>query len=112
MNEMNYPKTSIELTDKIFARAIEIYPLVVVVCLPTMEHTFGYPLPVIDTMAKEYEGKVVFGMLNNKENKNIASHYDVTTTPVFLIFKDGRLIGYLKNDVTRKDIEDRIKQYV
>lgn len=112
MKEMNYPKTSIELTDKTFARIIERYPLVVVVCLPTMEYTFGDPLPIINTMAKEYEGKAVFGLLNIEENKNIASHYDVKTTPIVLIFKDGRLIGYLKNDVTRRDIENRIKRYL
>lgn len=109
---MNYPKTSIELTDKTFARAIEIYPLVVVVCLPMMEYTFGNPLPVIDIMAKEYEGKVMFGLLTIKGNKKTASRYDITTTPVVLIFKDKRLVGYLKNDVTRKDIENRIKQYL
>lgn len=112
MKEMNYPKTSIELTDKTFSKTIERYPLVVVVCLPTMDYTFGNPLPVINIMAKECEGKAVFGLLNIEENKKTASHYDVATPPVFLIFKDGRLIGYLKNDVTRKDIENRIKQFL
>ena len=107
---MNYPKTPLILTDKKFARTIERYPLVVLVCLRTMELTFGNPLPVIDIMAKIYEGKVVFGLLNIKKNKKIASRYDITTAPVALIFKNQRLVGYLKNDVTRKDIEDRIEE--
>lgn len=112
MKGMNYPKTSIRLTDKTFARTIERYPLTVVVCLPMMEYTFGNPLPVVNMMAKEFEGKAVFGMLNIKENKKTASRYDITTTPVVLIFKDRRLIAYLKNDITKKDIEERIKQYL
>jgi thioredoxin-like negative regulator of GroEL len=107
---MNYPRTPLVLTDKKFAKTIGRYSLVVVVCLSTMELTFGNPLPVIDTMAKKYEGKVVFGLLKIKENKQIASRYDITTSPVVLIFKNQRLVGYLKNDVTRKDIEERIKQ--
>lgn len=109
---MNYPKTSIELSGKTFARAIDRYPLVVVVCIPTMEYTFGNPLPVIETMVKEYEGKVIFGLLNTEENKKIAQNYDVTTTPTFLIFKDRRLVGYLNNGVTRGEIEEKINQYL
>jgi thioredoxin-like negative regulator of GroEL len=111
MKGMNYPKESIEFTDKTFTRAIEIYQLVVVFCLPSMEYTFGNPLPVIDKMAKKYEGKIIFGILNVEEYKKIASHYDATTTPVVLIFKNKRLVGYLKNEISIKNIEDRIKQY-
>lgn len=107
---MNYPKKPLILTDKKFERTIEKYPLVVIVYLSSMELTFGNPLPVIDAIAKKYEGKVVFGLLTIKENKKIASRYDITKTPVVLIFKNKRLVGYLKNNVTRKDIEERIKQ--
>jgi thioredoxin 1 len=110
--EMNYPETSIELTDRTFARNIERYPLMVVFCLPRLEYSFGNPLPIINTMAKECEGKVVFGLLNIEENVKTAMRYDITTTPVVLIFKDKRLVGRLKNNVTRKDIENRIGQYI
>lgn len=109
---MNYPKTSIVLTERTFVNTIRKYPLIVVMCLPTMELTFGNPSPVIDAMAKKYEGKAVFGLLNTDENKEIASYFDITTTPVVLIFKNQRLVGYLKNDITRKTIEDRIEQYL
>ena len=109
---MNYPKTALILTDKKFERTIEKYPFVVIVYLRSMELTFGNPLPVIDALAKKYEGKVVFGLLTIKKNKKIASRYDITKTPVVLIFKNKRLIGYMKNDVTRKGIEDRIESYL
>ena len=112
MKKMNYPKTSIGLTNKTFARTIERYPLVVVACLPKMEYRFGNPLLGIDALAKKCEGKAIFGMLNVEQNKNIALHYDITTTPVILIFNNGRLVGYMKNDFTKKDIENRIKQFL
>lgn len=102
---MNYPKTSIMLTDKILAKTIESYPLIFMMCFPTMELTFGNPLSVIDIMAKKYEKKAVISPLNIDENKKIASHFDITTTPTVLIFKNQRLISYLKNDVTRNAIE-------
>ena len=109
---MNYPKSSIVLTDKTLANTIEKYPLVVVLCLPTMELTFGNPQPVIDAMAKKYEKKAVFGFLNIEENKKTKSRYDITTTPAVLIFRNQRLVSYLKNDVTRKAIEDKVKPYL
>ena len=71
---MNYPKTSLILNDRKFEITIESYPLIVMVCLPTMDLTFGNPRPVIDTMARKYEGKVVFGLLNIEENKKINVH--------------------------------------
>jgi thioredoxin-like negative regulator of GroEL len=107
---MNYPKKPLMLNNEKFAKTIERYPLVVIIAVPTMELTFGNPIPVIDTMAKKYQKKAVFGILNIKENNEIASRYDITTAPVFLIFKNHRLVSYLKNDVTRKDIEERIEQ--
>ena len=107
---MNYPKKPLILNDRKFARTIKRYSLVVVVCPRSMELTFGNPRPGIDAMAVKYKGKVVFGLLNIKENKKIALRYDITTDPVVLIFKNQRLVGYLKNDVTGKDIEERIKQ--
>jgi thioredoxin 1 len=110
IEDMNYPNKPLIFTEKKFARTIERFPLVVLVCLHNMELTFGNPTPVIDSLAKKYEGKVVFGLLNIKKNKKIAVRYDITTAPVVLIFKNQRLVGYLKNDVTRKDIEERINQ--
>ncbi len=109
---MNYPKTPLILNNGKFARTVGRYPLVVMVCLPSMELTFGNPRPVIDILARKYEGKVVFGLLDINENEKIASRYDITTAPVVLIFKNQRLVGYLKNDITRKEIENRITQYL
>ena len=112
MQKLTYPKKAIDLTDRTFARTIKRFPMVVVCCLSTTEYTFGSPIPIIDMMAMDYKEKVLFGILNVKQNKKIATHYDIEKPPVFLIFKNGRLVGYLKNDVTRKNIENRIEQYI
>jgi thioredoxin 1 len=107
---MKYPKTPLIITEKKFTKTIKRYPLVIMVWLPDMDLTFGNPRPVINKMAEKYEGKVVFGLLNIEKNKEIASQYDIENPPVFLIFKNQRLVGYLKNDVSKEDLEVRIKQ--
>jgi hypothetical protein len=50
--------------------------------------------------------------LNIEENKKFTSQYDVKTTPVVLIFKDQRMVACLKDDITKKVIEDRIEPYL
>jgi hypothetical protein len=48
---MNYPKASITFNGKTLENAIEKHHLVVLVCLPSTELTFGNSQPVIDAMA-------------------------------------------------------------
>lgn len=107
---MRYPKKPLILTGEKFEKTIKRYPLVVMMCLPNMELTFGNPEPVMNVMAEKYEGKVVFGIIDIEKNKGIASHYDITNTPVFLIFNNTRLVGYLKNNGSKKDLDEKIEQ--
>ena len=109
---MNYPEAPIKLTDRIFADTIKKYPLMVVLFHQDIEYTFGNPLPILEQMAEKYAGKIVFGILNIKKNQKTALHYDITSTTAILIFKNQRLVGYLKNNITRQELEDRIDLYM
>jgi thioredoxin 1 len=46
--------------------------------------------PVIDRLAQQYAGKVVFGKLNVDEEPEIATRYDVLSIPTFMIFRSGK----------------------
>ena len=48
--------------------------------------------PIIEELAKEFEGRVEVGKLNIIENPEIAKMYGVPATPTFIIFKDGKPI--------------------
>lgn len=47
--------------------------------------------PIIDKLAKEYEGKLKIRKLNVDQNKNISSEYGIQGIPSLLFFKDGKL---------------------
>jgi len=46
--------------------------------------------PVIEELAKEYEGKIKFGKLNVDENPQSAAKYGVMSIPTIILFKQGR----------------------
>ena len=45
--------------------------------------------PLIDELAKEYEGKVIIGKYNVDEETDLATDYRVMSIPTLLFFKNG-----------------------
>jgi thioredoxin 1 len=45
--------------------------------------------PIIDNLAKKYNGKVLIGKVNVDENSNLAMKYQTMSIPTFIIFKNG-----------------------
>ena len=46
--------------------------------------------PIIEELASQFKGKIVFGKLDVSENKVAPEHYGVTGIPTLLVFKDGK----------------------
>lgn len=49
--------------------------------------------PVIDEIAKEYEGKLTVAKINIDENQETPQKYAVRGIPTLMIFKDGEVAG-------------------
>ena len=48
--------------------------------------------PVIDDIAKRYEGKAIIGKLNVDDEQSVAASYGVMTIPTVIFFKGGKEI--------------------
>jgi thioredoxin 1 len=46
--------------------------------------------PIIEELAKKYEGKIKVGKLNVDENQKVAAKYDVMSIPTVILFKEGK----------------------
>lgn len=49
--------------------------------------------PIIEELAKEYEGKVKIGKLNVDENPQVAVKYSVMSIPTVILFKEGQEVA-------------------
>ena len=49
-------------------------------------------LPILDELAKDYEGKVSIAKLNIDNNQNTPAKYGIRGIPTLMLFKDGNVI--------------------
>ncbi len=65
-------------------------------------------LPVVDEIAKEYEGKVKIGKVNTDENMSLSSQFQITSIPCLIIFKDGKAINKMVGFRPKTAIEQEL----
>lgn len=51
--------------------------------------------PVIEELAKDYDGKVNVGKVNVDTNPQISMNYGITSIPAILFVKDGKVVDKL-----------------
>lgn len=65
--------------------------------------------PIIDELAEEYAGKVVFVKVNTDENQMLAATYGISAIPTLIFFKNGKpvdqIIGALPKSELKRWIE-------
>lgn len=66
--------------------------------------------PLVDEIAKEYEGRAVIGKYNCDEENDFATECGIRSLPTLLFFKNGvktdiRLVGGQKADAIRAKVE-------
>jgi thioredoxin 1 len=48
--------------------------------------------PVVEEIAKEYEGKAIVGKLNVDHNPKVATDFGIMSIPALLFFKNGQVV--------------------
>ena len=48
--------------------------------------------PIVEELAKEYEGKVIIGKMDVDENVDTPTVYGIRNIPTMLFFKDGQVV--------------------
>lgn len=86
------PDKPVEVNDGNLDSFVKKYRNVVIDCWAPWCGPCLMIAPVIEELAKELKGKVVFGKLNVDENQHTAMKYRIMSIPTLLVFKDGRII--------------------
>lgn len=65
--------------------------------------------PIVEELAKDYEGKAQIAKLDVDANQRAASQYGVMSIPTMIIFKDGaevdRLVGVMPKEMIAKRLD-------
>jgi len=64
--------------------------------------------PVIDELAKEYEGKAKICKLNTDENMALASQFQITSIPCVMVFKNGKAVSKIVGFKPKSEIKKAI----
>ena len=104
MGQMSTPSIEkpIIVSDRNFDQTIKNYPLVVVDCWAAWCAPCRAIAPIVEQLAKEYSGKVVFGKLNVDENPETQQKFGIMAIPTLLVMKNGsevdRIVGLTPKD--------------
>lgn len=66
--------------------------------------------PVLETLAKEYVGRLLVFKLDTSSQQMTASRFQIRGVPTLLLFKDGQMVDQLVGAAPRSDIEQRINR--
>lgn len=66
--------------------------------------------PIVEELAKEYEGKAVIGKLDVDANSNIPVQFGVRNIPTLLIFKNGQLVDKQVGAVPKSVLAEKLQK--
>jgi len=98
----------IEVSDATFEETVQNHPLVVVDCWATWCGPCHMVAPIIEELARDYAGKVVFGKLDVDKNPATAMQYQIMSIPTLLVFKHGKLVDKIIGALPKQSIEVQI----
>ena len=68
--------------------------------------------PVVEEIAKEYEGKLKVCKLNVDKGPKTASEYGIMSIPTLGILKDGKLVDQVIGAVPKFHLEEKLKPHI
>lgn len=64
--------------------------------------------PVIDELAREYDGVVKIGKLNVDDNPDTARQYRVMSIPTIIIYKNGEVVDTIVGVIAKNALKERL----
>jgi thioredoxin 1 len=109
---IQYPNKPVEVTDSTVDASVAQYPLFVLDCWAQWCGPCRAVAPIIEELAKEMSGKVVFGKLNVDDNMETANKYRISAIPSMLVFKGGKLADKIIGAYPKDALRAKIQRYL
>ena len=111
-NKPSSVSSPITLSDSNFEQALKENPLLVVDFWAVWCGPCRMVAPVIEQLASELAGKVVFGKLNVDENPAISRTFGIQSIPTIAIFKNGKAIDAIVGAASKSQMQSTILKYL
>ena len=66
--------------------------------------------PIIEEMAKDFDGTVKIGKLNVDQNPEIRSKYNISGAPTFILFKEGQVLERVVGVRSKDQLVEMLKK--
>jgi thioredoxin 1 len=106
------PDKPVVVTDATIDAAAGQYPIFILDCWAEWCGPCRTIGPIIEQLAREMKGKVVFGKLNIDENMQTANKYRISAIPTLMVFKDGKLIDKLVGAYPKPALAAKIQKFL
>ena len=109
--EENMPNEPITISDATIDDNIQKYDTLVIDCWAPWCGPCRMVGPVIEELAKEMHGKIVFGKLNVDQNPQTSTKHQIMSIPTMLVFKNGALIDRLVGAMPKEMLKAKLEAY-
>jgi len=103
----------IHVTDDDFAQEIEQHPgLAMVDFWATWCGPCHMVAPIVQEIAKEYDGRVKVAKLDVDENQRVAMRFNVRSIPTILFFKNGKHVDTVVGAVPKAYLVEKLARHL
>jgi thioredoxin 1 len=110
--ENKWPDTPIQLFDADIDDTVKRHPTIIVDCWAPWCGPCRMIGPIIEELAKEMKGKVVFGKLNVDENPQTSIKYNIMSIPTLLVFRNGALVDRIIGAMPKEMLLQKLKPHL
>jgi thioredoxin 1 len=65
--------------------------------------------PIIDELAKQYDGKIVVGKCDVEDNEELAAEYGIRNIPTILFIKNGEVVDKIVGAQSKAKFEEKFE---
>lgn len=64
--------------------------------------------PIVEELAKEYDGKAKIGKVNVDDHREVAGDFNISSIPTILFFKDGKVVDKQVGAVPKSVLKQKL----